>query len=394
MRPIYVIALIAFCQVICVGANFTTLKFYSESFGGTGLMVGLLWVGLTMPRAVLSPMWGSLSDRWGRRPILVVGSIGSILGSLIWWQAGSYGTLLTSRVVDSLLGAQATIAFSVIADCTTPERRAAGMGMVGGLVLLGFTIGPAVGGLVSSAWGFAPLGLVMACIQSVGLLLILFALPETRPESAAVRAAASWLPEAFHVTAWRALLGAPGMAAMLVVSLVVMASYAVYNTAFPNQAVSWFTWNQRDLVPAFMILGIGGAIAQGGLVRVLVPRFGEARLVIGGGIVMIAAFLVLSLRLPAPALLAATGMLALGGGVAFPCITALLSRLTPNDRQGLLLGINQMAQGLGRGFGFLAGSAFESISLRLPWWIAVTALGTVLVLMRIAVPERHAKRRQ
>ncbi|MBX3728293.1 MAG: MFS transporter [Candidatus Sumerlaeia bacterium] len=388
-RPVLVIGLIALLQVLCVGANFTTLKFYGESLGGSGLAVGWLWVALSVPRALVSPFWGSLSDRIGRRPVLAIGSLGAIGGSVLWALSGSWEALLVSRLLDGFLGAHATVAFSVIGDSTAPEKRAAGMGMVGALVLVGFTIGPVMGGVGASMVGLAGLGWVMAGLQAAGLVLMLVALPETCPAATRTAARGSLLPEAFRPAAWGQLLRLPTVAGLLVVCFVLTGAFAIYNTAFPNAAAVWYSWDQRDLALAFVVLGLGGALAQGGLVRPLAPRLGERRLVLIGGGVLALGFALLALGLPVWGALGATGLVAVGGGLAFPCVNALLSRSAPEQRQGLLLGIGQMAQGLGRGGGFLAGSAFEATSLTLPWWLAVAGVVVSLAVLGLGTQARR-----
>lgn len=383
MSTVSLVSLIVFLQLLCIGANFSTLKFYSESLGGTGLAVGILWAALSVPRALLSPLWGSVSDRWGRKPVMVLGTLGTMAGSLLWVFADSWGMLLTSRLVDGVLSAQAAVAMSIIADCTTREKRARAMGTVGGAVVLGLTIGPAMGGLVGSMAGFPSLGWVMFGLQAAALLLTLTALRESRPRK--TTAGASLIPDAFRPAAWRLLAARPGAVALIGAAGVIAGAAAVYSTAFPNASAEWFEWDESQLMWAFATLGFVGAIAQGGIVRVF-ARDGREPVLAGVGIVVVAIgfALMAAWKQPAPALIA-TAVLALGSGLAFPCLTSLLSARVDAESQGLTLGANQMAQGLGRGAGFLAGSAFGLGALHVPFLLAIGGCAMAFLFFWLAI---------
>lgn len=381
-RPVLVLFFVVLLQTLCVGANFTTLQFFAEDLGRSGVWVGLLWFALTVPRALLSPLWGSLSDRIGRKPLLVLGSVGAIGGSLLWAVAESYGVLLASRVVDSALSATAVIAFAVVADTVEPRKRAAGMGLLGAGVMLAFTVGPIMGALVTEAHGFRALGWTMAALQAASLLLILVAFRETRPASARPpREATAPLLPIFSAAVWRRAFSHPQTAGLLAVSFILTAGYTVFNTAFPNAAARWYDWTQAEVAWAFVVLGLTAGLAQGGLVRPLVPRLGEARVILIGGSIMAVGFGLLGLSLPPAGSLIVTGVIALGGGIAIPSLAGLLSRGVGEDDQGLVLGLNQTAQGIGRGLGPLVGSLVMVALPAAPFWIAAVLVAAATALL-------------
>jgi len=380
MSPLVLVSFSVFLQLLCVGATFTTLEAYNASLGGSEAMLGALWLALSLPRGLLSPFWGGLSDRVGRRPILVVGAIATIAGSLCWaFAGGAWWMLLASRLVDSIFSAQAPVAMSVVADVTPPERRSAGMGFVGAMVGLAFSIGPLMG--VASEWiGLANLGFAMAACQAGSLALVLM-LPETRPADA--RKDAPLVP-VLHAPSRQRALAHPAALPLLAVAFLMTASYGHFFSAFPLAAGLWYGWGVRETGVGFALFGFASVVAQGALVRPLVPRLGERALLLAGLPTMAAGFGVAALS-PAPALLyVAIVLIAVGGGLAAPCVQGWLSRTAGPRDQGLLSGFSQTAQTVGRGLGpFLASLLFAAGA---PWPFvagAVIALACGAMAMRI-----------
>lgn len=354
MPVLPILALFVFVQMLCIGANFSTLEDYSTQFAAEPWMVGLLWLSLTGPRAVLTPLWGAFSDRVGRRPVIFLGGAAQIAGSLLWAWGGSYWFLLASRLVDSCFSAQSAVAHSVVADSTDPGKRSASMGLMGGVVSLALTVGPVAGAVVGSQLGYRALGLGMAGAQAASLLLVALWLPETAPK----RAGAVRIP-LFRAELWARLLVRPGAALLIAASLLIAAGFFHYNAGMPLAARLWFGWDAMDAAKAFALVGILGAIVQGGLVRVLLRRFEEKPLILTGLALAGSGFALIALGPDLRLLWVGTGVSAVGLSLMSPCVAGLLSQYAPDGEQGAMMGLGQSVQTLGRGIGpFAAGILF------------------------------------
>ena len=384
MKTVALVAIVVFFQLLCIGANFTTLKFYANDLGGTAFQVGLLWAALTIPRAILSPFWGSLSDRWGRKPLLILGTIGTIAGSTLWAFSATWTMLFFSRIVDSMLSGQAAVGSAIVGDELPPEKRAAAFGMLGASVAMGLTFGPALGGFVASAYGFPAVGWAMAIVQAFALLLIIFILPETRKRDERSPANTGIQLPLLQASVWRRIFAQRRVAWLLVLGLVMTIGYTHLNTAFPEAMEDWFDWGVDEVKWGFVVLGFVSAFVQGGAIRPLTKRFSETSLAVVGLIIMCAGFLMLGVKVSPTFQLVAVGIAAAGGGLALPCYTALISGAAGRDDQGAIMGLSQTAQGFGRGIGAMAGSVWYALGPAVPFFAAAGLVALALVPLRLA----------
>ena len=371
-RVLIVISLIVFLEILCLGATVSTIEAYSEFLGGSALMLGLLWAATSGPKAISTPVWASLSDRWGRRPVLIIGTIGTILGSLLWGVGRSVGIVLAGRLAIGLLSSQAALAHAVVADATPVDKRAAGMGLLGAVFSLGFTIGPLGGALAAKYWSFEALGYMMAGLQGIALLLIIFALPETLPRRDAV--AHIRIP-ILSGEVWRRVLGQTAIAGLLGASVIATLGYSEFFTAMPLATKEWFDFDVMAVGKVFAVLGLAGAIAQGGLIRPMVKRMGERAVALTGLALVAAGYAWMAVGPAIGGFWTASILIGLGAGLAAPSITGLLSRSTSAEDQGTVLGLNQALMGIGRSAGFVLGSVlFAHIAHWVPFTVAVVIL--------------------
>jgi len=379
------LALIVFLQLLCVGATFSTMAEFNLQLGGTDGMLGLLWLAFSLPRGVLSPFWGGISDRIGRKPIMIAGCLATIAGSLCWSVSSVWWMLLVSRLLDSVFSAQAPVAMAIVADSTRPEKRAAGMGMVGAAVGLAFAIGPLIG--ISSAHiGLHNLGYVMAILQTLSLCVILFALPETRPASGA--AAGPLIPVLHKETRVRAFSHA-AVAPLLLTMLLMTVASSHFFTLFPLATRDWYGWGVKQEGIGFAVLGVVGVLTQGGLVRPLVARLGELRLLRIAIPILGFGFLLMAYHPSALWIHVATATIALGGGLAVPSLQGWLSRSAGERDQGLVLGLSQTCQAAGRGFGPWIGARLYGFGPSVPFiFAAVLAMAAASVLSPLFLPKR------
>jgi len=381
------LCLMVFFLLLSTGTQFPTLNPYGDSLGGTAAQLGWLWFWFAAPRALSGPLWASLSDVVGRRPIFILGGLGMIAGSVVWAMAGSFEMLVTSRIIDSALSAQAAVAFAVVADITRPEKRASSMGLLGMFASLAFIIGPVFGAFFSASYGLAAVGWLNAGLQGVALMLAIFFLPESAPR----RASARFSIPILQSRTWSRLVRLPTIPLLLLVVLIFTICYTQFNTAFQLSTGLLFGFDERMVGFAWMILGLCAAISQGGLVRHMVPRFGEPT-VAGMGIAATAAGFLLMAIAPTPLLYwVATAVLGLGVGLALAAINAWVSISVSSSDQGMIQGFNQTAQQIGRAIGPLLGSAgVAALGPRIPF--AIAALIGMISLAGIVLLRRAGKK--
>jgi len=350
----------------------------------------------TMPGAVYSvmqflfiPIWGRLSDRVGRRPVLLWSIAATAAGMALLGAASTLPMLLAARIFSGIATANLAVAQAYIADITPPAERARGMGIVIGSAFgLGFTLGPFIGGELSRFPVFGREGalpsLVAAGLAVVNLLLALRTLPESLPPERRGQQVRRASP--IDVAAFRAAVGVPGVGAAVAINFAMVLWFAGMEQTFRLFTADGFGMSDAATGHIFAIVGIVGVIVQAGLVRRLVPRFGEARLVQWGVGIQAAAFALLGLSPSFGAwgvfaLYASAGFIALGNGLTTPTLPAYASRRATATTQGLTLGTLQSASALARAAGPLVGGAlYAAIDPRAPYLIGAAGLATAALL--------------
>jgi DHA1 family tetracycline resistance protein-like MFS transporter len=355
----------------------------------------------TLPGAVYSvmqfifiPIWGRLSDRVGRRPVLLWSIAATSVGMAFLGAAPTLPLLLAARVFSGIATANLAVAQAYIADITPPETRARGMGVVIGSAFgLGFTLGPFIGGELSR---FPVLGregalpsLVAAGLAAVNFLLALRTLPESLPPERRGQSIRRASP--IDLASFRAAVAVPGVGAAVVINFAMVLWFAGMEQTFRLFTADGFGMSDAATGHIFAVVGIVGAAVQAGLVRRLAPRFGEARLVQWGLVVQAGAFALLGLSTTFGvwaklALYTSAGLIALGNGLTTPSLPAFASRRATATTQGLTLGTLQSASALARAAGPLVGGAlYATIDPRAPYLAGAVGLlaAAVLALARL-----------
>ena len=415
-----VIFLTVFIDLVGFGIVLPLLPIYSDTFGASGLMVGVIMASFSAMQFLFAPVWGRLSDRIGRRPVLLVSTAGAAVSYLVFGYgstlAGSTAltVLLVSRMVAGICGANITVAQAYIADITPPEHRSKRMGLIGMAFGLGFIFGPIIGGLAAKHLGISGPGYVAASLCAANFLLAFARLPESRkPDSAPV----SPRP---RFAQWAHVLQQPTVGSLVVIFFLATFCFTCFETTLglmvgANFGLDLTSGKDAGTVTAlFAFCGIVGAFVQGGPVGKLVKKMGEPKL-----IVISLVFVGLSLApipfihgsgglswgvllkpegLPWIGLLAALALLSIGSGLTRPPLFGMLSILTPEHEQGATLGVAQSAGSLARILGpIFAGGLFHFH----PTWpyvaCAVIALVTGIIaakkLMKSAPALEAAKAR-
>jgi MFS family permease len=318
-----------FLDLVGFGIVVPQLPLAAARFEERGLIVGLLVATDSLLSFFLAPQWGRLSDRIGRRPVILVGLGASAVSYAMFGLAPSLAVLFLSRVVSGGLGATVNVSQAFLADVTPGARRSQAMGFVGAAFGVGFTIGPIIGGLAARSSAAAP-GLVAAAICGVNFLLALAFLPESRERATREWSRRGSVPR-------QAALIAFGVSLAFTTVYVVFQRFARDELGLSRSAISY----------CFAVLGLVTAVVQGRVVGRLAPHVGERRLITWGAMLVVAGLLTIlgSARLPAAAaiatLVAGVALLSAGYSLVGPCVTGVVSRTTSGDEQGRALGALQ-----------------------------------------------------
>ncbi len=374
-----VLFLIVFIDLIGFGLVIPLLPFYASRFGASPEQVTILLTIYSLVSMVTAPLWGRLSDRIGRRPVLIVSTLASALAYLWLGFAGSLWMLYAARAIAGACAGNIAAAQAYIADVTTPENRARGMGMIGAAFGLGFIVGPALGGAVAGndlATADLKTPMLIACGLSltacVGIVAIL---RESLKPDARARARRS------RIEAIRAALGRPVLARLLLVFFLAILAFSGMEATFALWAMRQYSWGPAQVGYIFTYVGVLLALMQGGGIGPLTKRFGEERLLLGGLALIALGLLVLPGAAGLVQLVVSMSLLAFGMGAMQPSLNSLISRRAGADEQGEVLGVAQSVSALSRVIGpMIAGVLFAGIGPGAPFW-----WGAVLVVLAFVI---------
>lgn len=373
-RALTILFLTVFIDLVGFGIVIPLLPLYAEGFGASPVTVTWLLAVYSLMQFAFAPWWGRLSDRFGRRPILLIGLFGSGLSYIFFGLATTLFWLFFARIAAGIMGANIGVAQAYVADVTRPEDRARGMGMIGAAFGLGFIFGPIIGGVLS---GYGP----AVPFLGAGILTLLngvFAiawLPETRDNRTKERIAPQ--PKlSGRLTALVDLLRSHTFAGLYVAFFLVTFAFAELEATLSLWADRRWALTPAQVAYMFAYLGIVVTIVQGLLVGPMTRAWGERRLAIFGGVAFAAGLIALPLVYTPLGVAAALGAIAVGQGATVPSVTSLISRTAPEARQGELLGISQSLSALGRVVGpIFGGIAFSRIGIGAPFLTGAALVG-------------------
>lgn len=355
MKPgLPVVYFTVFIDLVGFGIILPQLPYYAEAFGATGVWVGALLTAYSAAQFLGASVLGRLSDRIGRRPVLLASLAGSAASLVLSGLATSLVTLMLARVLAGLFGGSIAAAQAYVADSTSTKERARYMGFLGASIGLGFVLGPALGAGLAR-YGFGTAAFVAAGLAAANLAFGLFELPEThgpeRRHLAASRTDLSHLLAALHHPSMGRLLGATFLATLAFVAM---------EATFALLGEHRFGLQPARLGLVFTYVGVVIVVVQGVLVGPLAARFGERALAVIGAVLMAIGLGALPLAPGLPGALAVLGLLAAGQGLTSPTLSTLLSRAAGVDEQGGTLGLGQSLAAAARAVGPLgAGWLFD-----------------------------------
>ncbi|MDX6693231.1 MAG: transporter, family, tetracycline resistance protein [Blastocatellia bacterium] len=355
--PLLVIFITVFIDLIGFGIVIPVLPFYVEGtkFNASPRAVGLLFASYSIMQLIFTPILGRLSDKHGRRPILFFSLLGTSLGFLILGLATTVWMLFLGRIIDGITGGNISTAQAYIADITTPENRAKGMGMIGAAFGMGFIFGPAIGGVLSK-WGISVPFFFAAGLALANAVLLYFVLPETVTPGHPARTSAA-------TGRWSQLAQAlkqSRLAFVLAIYFLAIVAFSIMTTSFALFTMFRFGYDAHDTGWLFVFVGVIGALIQGGLIGRLVKRFGEVSLIVTGALLFAASLFTIPFTGPHTGLLPLLlvgGTFAVGNSLSTPALTGLASKSVGRGEQGGVLGITQSVASLARVVGPLIASA-------------------------------------
>ena len=349
------IFIIVFVDLLGFGLILPLLPYYAETYGATAVVVGLLVASYAAAQLVGAPLLGRLSDRIGRRPVLLLSVTGTLVGFLLLGLADPLGRLLSSliapqsanlmiigvlflsRIIDGLTGGNITVAQAYIADVTDEQNRAKGLGLIGAAFGLGFIIGPAMGGTLSQ-WGYSLPAFVAASVSAMNLIFIFFLLPESLTSERREAASLRHRPP-FTLNALLQALNRPKVGPLLYVRFFYGLAFATFQSIFSLYAQAIGLSSQTTgYVLAYV--GLLSVVVQGGLIGVLTRRFRENWLIITGLWLMTGALLAWAFTANLWLLLVVLLPLALSGGVLNTVIQSAISKSVSREDVGGMLGIS------------------------------------------------------
>jgi MFS transporter, DHA1 family, tetracycline resistance protein len=379
-----VIFLTVFIDLLGFGMVLPLLPIYAKAFGvhEGGWEIGLLMSSFSAMTFIFAPLWGRASDFVGRRPVLIVGLIGSVGFYILFGIATvlqSMTLLFIARIGAGIAGATIPAAQAYIADVTSLQNRAKGMALIGAAFGLGFTFGPLLGAaalVFSPDVGTSPWpGYAAAVLSGVALLLAIFLLPE------------SLHPGGFHAghaiidwRAWHDALHTPSVPALLATAFASVVSFGAFETTLSlllNDEKLAFKFAFHQVLLFYAFIGLSLSIAQGFLVRRLAPKIGEVRLTLLGGITTMLGFALLVAATHVgrlDLLMLASAVEVTGFAFMTPSLQSLVSRRSDPQKQGGILGVSQSTSSLARVVGPLIAIPLFFRSPPLPYWAAIAIM--------------------
>lgn len=380
------IFLIVFIDLLGFGLILPLLPYIAESYSANPLIIGVLSATYSLFQFIAGPILGRLSDRYGRKKILIISQAGSVLGYLLLATANSLPLLFLSRVIDGITGGNISIAQAYMADITDKKTRAKGMGLLGAAFGLGFMLGPATGGYLSR-FGFAIPALAAALIGTLTTLMTIFFLKETVNLKSSLHSSSTKLTwEKFQ-----SLLNKQPIGLLIIVCFLISLGLAGMQGTYAIWAQDTFNWGPSQVGSIFAYIGILSILIQTQLLHRLISYFGEKKLLIISLPCLALGFLLLSLTHSLPLHLFANFFIVLGNSLANPTLNALATENIEPSEYGETLGVLQSAGSLGRIIGpAMAGELYFVIGKNAPFQLSsVILVLTALYLSKKLVTLRR-----
>ena len=377
-----ILFLIVLIDLIGFGIIIPLLPFYAEHFEADPATVGVLMAIYSLTQFIAAPVLGRMSDRLGRRPVLLW-SLGGAVLSYIWLGfADSLIMLFLARAFGGFMAGNIGAAFAYIADVTTPENRAKGMGMIGAAFGLGFIIGPAIGGILAgpdaATANYQLPAFAAAALSGVAFLMATVMLKESL--SAETRADNATKPRKGQIAQFREAFTRPVLGLMILLTFLSTFVFAGMEATFAMWSERSYGWGPEQNGYLFAFVGLLSAAVQGGAIGRLARRFGERKLIIQGSIALAIGLGLIPFSTTLPMLIVAMVFLAYGFSITTPSLSSLISQHAGDHERGALMGVSRSASTMARVLGpTWAGLLFAMLGKDWPF------LGGALIMVAVVV---------
>jgi DHA1 family tetracycline resistance protein-like MFS transporter len=368
-RALIVLLAVIYLMIAGFGLVIPLLPFFAKAFRADAGEVTWLFSAFSLGQFIGEPFWGRLSDRIGRKPVLIITitAVALSYGALAF--APNIVAAFVIRFLTGIFAGNISTLQGAMADITPPEKRAGRMGIMGAAFSAGFTTGPAIGGLLAQpgrgALGFQLPLLVAAGFALASAIAVVVFVRESRPDPT-TRA-----PHRPRIDGLKEAMAHPVIGRILAISLIVVVGFAGIEATYGLWTQVRFGWGPKQIGLAFMGIGLLGAFCQGYLSGRLVRRFGEPRTLTGGLVFMGLGLITQGLSPVWPVAIVGFALVCIGQSICFPNLTSLISRAAPPDRQGEMLGLNMSGMALARiGGPIIAGEMFSLIAPGAPFAFA------------------------
>ena len=345
---------------------------YAERFGASGLEVGLLFASFSLAQLVFAPLLGRLSDRIGRKPVIMISLLGTAVGSFVTGAAGALWVLFLGRILDGASGASVAVAQGAVTDLAPLSERPRLLGLLGAAFGVGFVVGPALGGLASLGGEHIPF-FVAGTVALINAIVAWRRLPETRPADVrqAARDAAKSDTKA-KVRLWG--LAVAGFSAIV--------AFSGFEATFSLLAGDRFRLTEGGIAAIFVGVGVVLVAVQGGLIRPINAKLGTQRSLQVGLVLNSAGLIVLSGAENWTLLIVALALFTVGQGLVTPNLSSLVSGRVPDHRRGEALGFQQGVNAFGRVAGpAIAGVLYDHVSIGSPYLVGGALCGVALAVI-------------
>jgi len=376
--PLPVVLMTVFIDTTGFGIVILLLPFYAVAFQEGPAALGILVASFSLMQFIFSPILGRMSDKLGRRPVLLLSILASIVSFILLALARSFFMLLLSRIIAGM-ATETAVAQAYIADATTTEERAKGIGRMSAAQAAGFAIGPAIGGFTSLYGLWAP-GLVAAGLAFLNFLFVFFFLPESSCRTVPdVRTSFGT-----HRGDLRELMDAlrrPLIGSELAIFFIVNLAFSTIPVILPLLGISSFGLGTVEMAYFFVYIAVMQIVLQGFIIGNLVNRFGEEKLAVFGSFMMMTSMIFMALVPSIAILLALVTVMILGGDMIQTIVPSFISKRTPPNDQGSILGVTQSVSSVARIPGpLIGGFAFEFAGLVAPFIVSAGLLMVALFL--------------
>lgn len=380
MTPLAILLLVVVVDLLGFGIIIPLFPYMAVRFGATPEQITPILAVYSLCQFVAAPFWGRLSDRFGRRPILISSTSGAAVSYLLLAFGDSIGWLIASRALGGLMAGNISAAMAYAADVTVHDGRARALGMVGAAIGMGFMLGPALGGVLAGA-DLETANFRLPALVAAGLSTV------------ACAAASLWLPESHAAdqraarapgarTAWRQVWNRPALAMLIGAILLVTVAHSMLESIVAIWAMDRFDFGPRPLGFLLLMIGALTVLMQGGAAGQLARRFGEKRVAVAGIASYLLGLLLLALAETLTLVIGGGVLCGLGAGAYLPGLSSLASRQADPGERGVVMGTYHSATSLARILGpMVSGALYSGISYKAPFLLGIIVASPALWLV-------------